>query len=56
MCSDNQLNAKVKLLEIWTGLNIADYPPKIEQQKTNPNRVTTRAEVRENHMKLGLQI
>ena len=40
MCSDNQLNAQVKLIEIWKGLNIADYPPKIEQQKTNPNSYT----------------
>ena len=30
--SVNQLNAQIKLLELWKALNIKDYPLKIEQQ------------------------
>ena len=42
----------MKLLEIWKGLNIADYPLKIEQQQTNPDRVT-RAEAKEKPCEIG---
>ena len=30
--SVNQLNAQVKLLEVWKALNLADYPLQIQQQ------------------------
>ena len=33
--STNQLNAQIKLLEIWKALNIKDYPLKITQQEVN---------------------
>ena len=32
MYSVNQLNAQIKLLEIWKALNVVDHPLKIEQQ------------------------
>ena len=41
--SVNQLNAQVKLLEIWKALNVEDYPLKIVQQSTREGGVTTRA-------------
>ena len=33
--SVNQLNAQVKLAEIWKALHVDDYPLKIEQQNTD---------------------
>ena len=44
MLSVNQLNAQVKLAEIWKVLNVEDYPLKIEQQARSENRVSTRAD------------
>ena len=43
MTSVNQLNAQVKLLEIWKALNLADYPLKINQQAVPEIGTTTRA-------------
>ena len=39
----NQLNAQVKLLEVWKALNVEDYPLKIKQQTQSESGVTTRA-------------
>ena len=36
--SVNQLNAQIKLLEIWTSLNIVDYPLKIQKQAPNQGK------------------
>ena len=33
MLSVNQLNAQIKLLEVWKALNVVDYPLKVAQQK-----------------------
>ena len=44
MLSVNQLNAQMKLVEIWKALNVGDYPLKIERQSTQTNGVSTRAD------------
>ena len=41
--SVNQLNAQIKLLEIWKSLNIVGYPLVIRQQEIVENVATTRA-------------
>ena len=43
MLSVNQLNAQVKLLEMWKALNLVDYPLKIKQQTVTESGVSTRA-------------
>ena len=43
MVSVNQLNAQVKLLEMWKSLNIEDYPLKLQQQEIREGMATTRA-------------
>ena len=44
MLSIDQLNAQIKLVEIWKALNVEDYPLKIDQQAIAENRVSTRAD------------
>ena len=44
MLSVNQLNAQVKLLEIWKAINVVDYPLKLDRQSTQMNGVSTRAD------------
>ena len=41
--SVNQLNAQIKLQEIWKALNVDNYPLKISQQRANMSGVSTRA-------------
>ena len=41
--SVNQLNAQVKLLEMWKALNVIDYPLKIAQQSVPEAGTSTRA-------------
>ena len=41
--SVNQLNAQVKLLEVWKALNLSDYPLQIRQHSTTTSGTTTRA-------------
>ena len=41
--SVNQLNAQVKLLEVWKALNLPDYPLKIKQQSVAETGISTRA-------------
>ena len=43
LLSVNQLNAKIKSLEVWKALHIEDYPLQIPMQTTNINTVNTRA-------------
>ena len=51
--SVNQLNAQIKLLEIWKALNQKDYPLKIVQQEVNDKGVTTRAGHESRPCKIG---
>ena len=51
--SVNQLNARVKLLEIWKARNIVGYPLQISQQSTYNQRVTTRADKKERPIEIG---
>ena len=53
MLSVNQLNAQVKLLEIWKAINVEDYPLKIKQQTTNESGVTTRASEKGRPINIG---
>ena len=43
MVSVNQLNAQIKLLEIWKSIHIEEYPLKLQQQEPREGRATTRA-------------
>ena len=51
--SVNQLNARVKLLEIWKARNIVGYPLQISQQSTYNQRMTTRADKKERPIEIG---
>ena len=53
LLSVNQLNANIKLVEIWKALNVDDYPLKIAQQSTNNHRVSTRADTEEKPIEIG---
>ena len=46
MLSVNQLNAQIKLVEIWKALKVDDYPLKIERQAIQSNGVSTLADSR----------
>ena len=43
MLSVNQMNAQIKLLEMWKSVNIINYPIKTSPVKRNDNFVNTRA-------------
>ena len=43
MMSVNQINAQIKIQEIWKALNIENYPLKLERQTVNENSIATRA-------------
>ena len=51
--SVNQLNAQIKLLEIWKSLNLEDYPLQIRQQEKEENVATTRAAARGRPIAIG---
>ena len=53
MLSVNQLNAQVKLAEIWKAINVEDYPLKVEQQARDVTRVSTRADSSGRPMEIG---
>ena len=38
LLSVNQLNAKIKLQEVWKAINIEDYPIKITQQAAHDEK------------------
>ena len=41
--SVNQLNAQIKLLDMWKANNVENYPTKIQKMEQNDARSTTRA-------------
>ena len=51
--SVNQLNAQIKLLEIWKSQNIQDYPLELKKHEAQDNVVTTRAVTRGRLLDLG---
>ena len=51
--SVNQLNAQVKLLEVWKALNLKDYPLKIPQQTVSSSGASTRAGVKGRPINIG---
>ena len=53
MLSVNQLNAKVKLEEIWKASNIEDYPLKVARQEMDASRVSTRADTTQKPIEIG---
>ena len=53
MLSVNQLNASIKMLEIWKAINVEDYPLKVEKQTSNKSRVSTRADILEKPIEIG---
>ena len=50
----NQLDAQIKLVEMWKVLNLEDYPLKIEQQSTSNQGVSTRAASRGKPREIGM--
>ena len=53
LLSVNQLNAKVKLIEVWKALNIEDYPIKIMEQEVHDKKRSTRAMTRGKPIEIG---
>ena len=53
MLSVNQLNAQVKLVEMWKAINVDDYPLKVEQQARNEEGVSTRADTTGKPIEIG---
>ena len=53
MTSVNQLNAQVKLLEVWKALNFQDYPLKITLQTVPETGTTTRASLKGRPIEMG---
>ena len=49
----NQLNANIKLVEIWKAINVGEYPLKLDRQKSHESRVSTRAETLEKPIEIG---
>ena len=43
MMSVNQINAQIKIQEIWKALHVENYPIKVERLSSNGNGTTTRA-------------
>ena len=53
MLSVNQLNAKIKIQEIWKALNIENYPLKIKVQQVSNDNTNTRAMSKNRPIELG---
>ena len=53
LLSVNQINAKVKLQEIWKVLNIVDYPLKIKLNEAQADQVATRAMMNSTPLEMG---
>ena len=53
MLSVNQLNAQIKIQEIWKSLNVPDYPIKIPKQMVKENGMSTRACTNERLIEAG---
>ena len=43
MLSINQINAQIKIQEIWKALNIVNYPLKVDRKAVNVEGISTRA-------------
>ena len=54
--SVNQLNAQIKLQEVWKALNVENYPLKIAQQSINVSGVSTRADQKGGPMEIGKKL
>ena len=54
MLSVNQLNAQVKVMEVWKAMNVVNYPLKINHQSYEVNRTNTRADVKEKPIEFGM--
>ena len=53
LLSVNQINAKVKIQEIWKVMNIVDYPLKIKLNEVQVDHVATRAMVNRTPLEMG---
>ena len=53
MLSVNQLNAQVKLLEMWKSMHVDDYPLKIKQRQVPKTGVSTRAAEKRRPIEIG---
>ena len=53
MLSVNQLNAQMKLVEIWKAFNVIDYLLKIKQQSSDISRTSTRADSMKKPIEIG---
>ena len=42
MLSINQINAQIKIQEIWKALNIVNYPLKVDRKSVNVEGISTR--------------
>ena len=56
MLSVNQLNAKVKLQEMWKILNVEDYPIKIPLKSVHSDQVSTRAMINRTPVEKGITV
>ena len=54
MLSINQLNAKIKLVEVWKALNVVGYPLKISRQEVRNDATNTRACARGRPIEIGI--
>ena len=53
LLSVNQINARIKLQEIWKILNIEEYPIKIKLNIIHDNQIATRAMTKRTPVELG---
>ena len=53
LLSVNQLNAQIKLMEVWKALNVEDYPLVIKQQETSQTGAVTRAAENRRPIEIG---
>ena len=56
MLAVNQLNAQVKLLEMWKALNGNKYPLEIKQQSNSHDRAVTRADAINRPCEIGKSV
>ena len=54
--SINQLNAQIKLMEIWKSIKIEDYPLQIKTQLPSETGVTTRADANKRPCEIGVSL
>ena len=53
MFSVNQLNAGIKLLELWKAINVDNYPLMLKQQENNTEGMSTRADTSRRPIEIG---